>query len=118
LTTATRSIVVFRVTDRITGSGGQVRSLVFGVESTTEAPDATVLCDWVLLRRLNELARTRAPRSQDPPRSIPPAEAVREAVRRTATILSSQLPDMDLPFRFPTLDLLAVLWPEPGIDPS
>jgi superfamily II DNA or RNA helicase len=113
-----RPIVVFRVTDRITGSGAQVRSLVFGVESRTEALDATILCDWVLLRRLNEIAKTRTPRSQSLPRSMPLAEAVREVVESSASSLSFELPNMDLPFRFPTLDLLAVLWPEPATSPS
>ena len=105
-------IAVFRVTDRITGTGGQVRSVVIGIEVQAETHSPTVLCDWRLLLRLNELEMSKKSRSQSLTGSSPEAAVVKELLQKAETALTSGIPKMDLPFRFPTLNLLAVLWPD------
>ena len=62
--------------------------------------------------RLNELVTSKKPRSQSPAKSSPEVAIVRELVHMAETALTSEIPSMDLPFRFPTLNLLAVLWPD------
>jgi len=105
-------IIVFRATDRITGSGGQVRYVVIGIEVSSDAQGRSLLCDWRLLLRLNELVTSKRPRNQPPTKDFPKPEVVRELVFRAESVLSREVPSLDLPFRFPTLDLLAVLWPD------
>jgi hypothetical protein len=105
-------IPVFRVTDRITGSGGQVRSTVIGMEAQPDVPSPTVLNDWRLLLRLNELVVSKRARDPSPSRATPEPAAVREVIQKAESALTSQILGMGVPFRFPTLDLMAVLWPE------
>ena len=105
-------MAVFRVTDRITGTGGQVRSVVVGIEVQSETQSPTVLCDWRLLLRLNDLVMSKKSRTQSLTASSPEPTVVRELLYKAETALTREIPSMDLPFRFPTLTLLAVLWPD------
>ena len=102
---------VFRVTDRITGTGAQVRSVVAGLEVTGDDDRQPILCDWRLLLRLNDLLAAKKSRGSYPSWEVPGSQSVRELVQRAESALLRELPGMDLPFRFPTLDLLALFWP-------
>ena len=104
-------LAVFRVTDRVTGTGAQVRSVVVGIEVTGDDDRQPILCDWRLLLRLNDLSAAKKPRVSYPSWEIPGSQAVQELVQRAESALVRELPGMDLPFRFPTLDLLALFWP-------
>jgi superfamily II DNA or RNA helicase len=106
-----RPLVVFRITDRITGGSGQIQAAVAGVlcGRTADEP-ADLLADWQLLDRLNGLAPGSA--SREIPSGKPPATAsVSETIERAREAIEGAIPGMELQFQHPATDLLAVIWP-------
>lgn len=107
-------LIVARVMDRVTGGGSPVRSVVVGAEQDRERGAWIRLRDWEVLRRLSELlSHPQALR-----RSAPlPADrfAVRSTVEAAIDWLSQQLERLDLGFRVPFLETVAILWPCEGL---
>ncbi len=105
-------IAVCRVEDRVTGTGGQVRSVVLGVEPAREGIEPAILPDWKLLQRLNDLAPVLGT-GEGLSATFAPAEvaAIRLTVEQARASILDHLDRLDLPFRFPAVDLLAILWP-------
>jgi len=103
-------IPVFRIPDRTTGTGNQVRSIIAGVEMSADSEDPSILPDWRLLERLNTVTTVKKSRGPHPCLDAPPTESVRNMVHRAEAALLREIPSMDLPFRFPTLDLLGLFW--------
>ena len=104
-------IFAFRINDRVTSESRAVRSVVAGVELDPTGEQSDVLLrDWELLRRLNELAddrrvkRTRATSPVD-------ASSVDELLERASETLQNQIQQLDLPFKIPNIEILAILWP-------
>lgn len=109
--TMSRPLVMYRIRDRVTGEQRTVRSAVVAMELDEGAPEKdTVLKDWELLERLNELVGTRSFRSES---SLPPEDvtAVGQAIDRGMSRLRMEVSSLGLPFRFPEIEPLAVLWP-------
>ena len=100
------TIAVFTINDRITGMEGAVRKVVVGMRKNKNA-DWELLRDWELLLLLNPLA--------DKPRSnafragckcdVDPAQLLNEAGNE----LEAFFPNLDLPFKLPTVERLAML---------
>ncbi|MGH2347791.1 MAG: hypothetical protein ACRDG4_21385, partial [Chloroflexota bacterium] len=94
--------------------GSVVRAVLFGVEG---ANADTLLRDWQVLQRLNELltqfGRRRCLRDAATPSS---AAVVREAAVRAQRTIENRLPTLNLSVSVPRVDLLAVLWPISGVD--
>ncbi len=103
-----RPLIVYRVTDAVTGEKRNISSVIAAVELDGQA--ATVLKDWEVLQRLNELSSTTGFGAEDSP---PTADAatVSAAIVRSRSELEAQLATFDLPFRAPALELYACLWP-------
>ncbi|MCG3777274.1 MAG: RNA polymerase-associated protein RapA [Nitrospira sp.] len=104
-------IVVFSVTDRVTGSGGAVRHVTVAWEGWASSPNRRLLRDWELLLRLNTLSATSGLRrpAEVGPRSDG-TQAI-EAIENASEAVGQHLTELDLPFALPELTLLAVFWP-------
>ena len=103
-----RPLAICRVSDRITGTGGQVRSVVLGFDAPPGDAEPTILPDWQLLRLLNDLVPTLGPRGHPPP---PDAGPIHQLVARAKAVIPDRLGRLDLPFRYPTVELMAIFWP-------
>ena len=109
--TLSRPLVVYRVRDRLTGDQRPVRSVIFGVVIDDAGPGtATVLKDWQLLEKLNELVGRRGFRTGD---SVAPTDIARveQALDRGTSLVRVVASESCLFFRFPEVEALAVLWP-------
>ena len=101
-------LVVFAIRDRVTGADGVVRKVVVGLERVART-EWKLLRDWEILRALNPIA--------DKPRSaafdaeladgLEPQTMLGEAQRE----MEARLGELDLPFRAPALERLAMLLP-------
>jgi superfamily II DNA or RNA helicase len=104
-------LFVFRVLDRVTVDSGTIRCAVFAV-SQAENGTRTILRDWELLQKLNEIVESRGIKSaeaQDRPKE---AAEIADSVRLSQVLLEESLSLYDLPFRVPEVQSLAVLWPQ------
>lgn len=106
-----RPIIGLRVVDRVTTDASPVRSVVVGVEIAEAGQPGRLLADWELLQRLNAVLDDRVPQSLRIPASPPDAEGVRSALEHARTQVEAALPSLELPFRMPAVEPLAVFWP-------
>jgi superfamily II DNA or RNA helicase len=101
-------LMVFRVTDQLTGTDANVRGVTFAVEDRPASP--ALLRDWELLARLNEVRGRLAAR----PEQISPSQQERVALAARIEPLEAfgrdQVEHLRLPFRRPYVALLGALW--------
>jgi len=103
-------LIIARVNDRVTGSGAPVRSVVVGVERSDQDGGWTRLRDWEVVRRLNEVVSTMGTRRKS---CAPPDDRmqVTSALESAERFIKAEVPKLDLDFRVPTVEVLAMLWP-------
>ena len=84
-------------------------TLAVEIDEGTPGSDA-VLKDWELLGKLNGLVGGRGFRAKD---SVPPPDLARveEALERGMSLVRMKASELGLPFRFPEVEPVAVLWP-------
>jgi hypothetical protein len=101
-------LMVFRITDQLTGTDANVRGVTFAVEDRPASP--ALLRDWELLARLNEVRGRLAAR----PEQISPSQQERVALAARIEPLEAfgrdQVEHLRLPFRRPYVALLGALW--------
>jgi hypothetical protein len=101
-------LLVFRVTDQLTGTDANVRGVTFAIEDLPAGP--ALLRDWELLARLNEV-RGRLPAR---PEQIPPSPQERAVLATRIELLTAfgrnQIEHLRLPFQRPHLAVLGALW--------
>ena len=106
-----RPLVVCRIRDKVTGEQRAIRSVAIAVEIADgqSGPDL-LLKDWELIERLNGLVGARGFRAPD---SVPPMDlsAVEVALERGMSVARGSVLELGLPFRFPEVEPVAVLWP-------
>jgi hypothetical protein len=111
----TRPLVVYRIRDKLTGEQRTIRSVILAVEIVegTTCED-TLIKDWELLGRLNEVFGARGFRGKN---SAPPADTTRveQAIDRGSSLVRDKVSELGLPFRFPEVEAIAVLWPVASI---
>lgn len=105
-------LIVFSVVDRVTTENTPVRSVVVGVEMSDLQKSDRLLTDWELLQRLNRLFDDRVPQSLRVASRPPEVAVVQPSLERARQLVETALPSLDLPFRLPAIDVLALLWPE------
>jgi hypothetical protein len=106
-TTLPCPLLVFRVTDRVTGGGGAVRAAILGFECDLAEDEAgVVLPDWQLLERLNRLSPL-SPREVSPPSTLD----LQDVAERGMKAVTGALPGLDLGFRHPATELITLFWP-------
>jgi SNF2 family DNA or RNA helicase len=104
-------LFIFQVTDSVTANSSVMSSVAVGVEAMPDGKEMQLIRDWELLFRLNALAEgrgVRRPRFSSPPEDI---EGVRIALKHGQSFVESNLQELDLPYRVPTVTALAVFWP-------
>jgi hypothetical protein len=109
-----RPLVVYRIRDKVTGDERTVRSVILGVEVADGSESADmVVKDWELLEKLNGLVGARGFREKQ---SVPPGDTnpVERALDRGASLVREKVSELGLPFRFPEVEAIAVLWPVPS----
>lgn len=99
-------LAVFSIYDKVTDRGGQVRSLLIGVEGQQD--QLRILKDWEILDRLNPLLRA----SPKEPRSLAQSGEIIESWVHSARIAARERTGaLNLSFRVPELSDFVVLWP-------
>jgi ERCC4-related helicase len=114
--TLERPLIVYRVRDKVTGEQRAVRSVILAVEVDDGKQKADLLLkDWELLEKLNGLVGERGFRAK---RSAPPGDKtlVEGAINRGISFARDGVLALGLPFRFPEIEPLVVLWPVTGSD--
>ncbi|MCL4299572.1 MAG: DEAD/DEAH box helicase [Anaerolineae bacterium] len=114
-----RPLFIFRLTDRITGTGGTVRTVVAGIEmDSSDEQTVTLLSDWKLLEKLNELTEGKGIKRAKFSARPENINLISQTTERARMHLESQLEQLDLPFKIPLLELWAILWPIAGPNTS
>ncbi len=105
-----KPIIVARVFDQVTGSEGPLRAVVVGAERAHHEPGWVRLQDWQVVQRLNQALEESAAVRRE---CVLPADraSVRKAVEAGLNFIASEVPELDLGFRIPSVELCAVLWP-------
>jgi hypothetical protein len=101
-------LYIYRVTDRVTSGGGQVRCVMAAVEVRPEGN--ALLRDSELVARLNQILVARDPRRFKGRGPIDP-DTVRCDVESGGNWLSEHLTELDVPFRVPTVSFCCLLLP-------
>jgi hypothetical protein len=106
--TLARPLCLFLVTDRVTSSGGNVRSVAVGVEGSP-GNGLSLLGDAALVQRLNDLLADRTLRRAQPVPSDADRAGARGLLEEAIGVVQRELPRLDLPFRVPEVSPLAIL---------
>jgi len=105
-----RPLYIFRIIDRVTDTGGAIRSIVAAISPKENGDD--LLRDWELVEEMNGISLL--PGIKKAEASFPPdhIEYVDTEISRTATVIESRLDELALPFKIPSCELLAVMLPQ------
>lgn len=104
-------LLVFRIEDSVTASGGIMAHVTVGVEIAEDDLGMHILRDWELLLRLNAVAGgqgVRRPRSSSPPDCI---DKLRATLEEGQKFVEKNLTGLELPYHVPRVSAVAVLWP-------
>lgn len=105
-------ILVFQIWDRVTTSGGHVRKAIVGISvESDKGPTYTILKDWELLQKLNELSEGKGVRAAK--QSVPVAgiDNLKEVLKAAFMQLSNSMKEMDFPFKHPETEVICAICP-------
>lgn len=106
-------LFIFRIADRITGQTGQIQRVIIGVEfNSSNNNEPVALRDWELLTRLNAMISKPAILTKDI-EDIPTnlSNKFHELIDRGKTLAQEEVTKLQLPFKFPLIELVGVLLP-------
>ena len=105
----TGPLMVFTVRDRITGSGGAIRTIIVGLQKQ-EGVGWRMLRDWEMIKLLNPIAdKPRSPMLGVGQRRT--EQDIKELLTDAQQHLESCAEELDLPFQLPMIESLACLLP-------
>jgi hypothetical protein len=105
-------ILVFQIWDRVTTSGGHVRKAIVGISvESDKASPYTVLKDWELLQKLNELSEGKGIRAAKQSAPVVGIDNLKEVLKAALMQLDDSVNQMDLPFKHPETELMCVIGP-------
>jgi hypothetical protein len=105
-----RPLYIYRIIDRVTDTGGSVRSVVAAISPGQDKQD-DLLKDWELLEEVNSISTLSGiikALISSPPAQI---EQVAAETERTSKVITSRLDELALPFKIPSCELMAVMLP-------
>jgi len=106
-------LVIARVVDRITTAPSLTRVVVVGlVLKADELGSGELLRDWALIKMLNQLLEATESQSETALRTED-ASCIVATVNAAIEKIKAAIPEMDLSFRLPSVELMTVLWPIP-----
>lgn len=105
-------LLVFQVVDRVTTEGGTVQKIMAGVvcDQTTGEPQ-TLLKDWKMLSKLNQISEARGVRRSERARSPEDLGVIEAAVSNGFGFVERQLGTLGVRFNVPDVEIMAVFWP-------
>lgn len=107
-----KPIFIFRISDQVTDTGASVRSVTAAIEmDPTGSEPETLLQDSKLLKRLNEILASRSFRTVESSPQPSDPQLVAHAAQQAAARIMARIPELDLSFKVPLADFLAILWP-------
>jgi ERCC4-related helicase len=106
-------LFVVRATDRLTSEHRAVQAVIVGVEVDQSVPPRPLRClrDWELIERLNDLTRAPGVRLRMSPAGTAPSVTI-PALEVCRGFVEQRLESLPVSFRHPTVEAVAVLWPE------
>ena len=105
-------ILVFQIWDRVTTSGGHVRKAIVGISvESDKASPYTVLKDWELLQKLNELSEGKGIRAAKQSVPVVRIDNLKEVLKAALMQLDNSVKEMDFPFKHPETELMCVICP-------
>ena len=105
-----RSLYIFRIIDRVTDTGGSVRSVIAGL-TPGDNDEYVLLRDWELLQEMNgmlTLSGIKKAETSPPPAHV---DSVDREIEKAGKEMNARMADLSLPFKIPTCELLAVMLP-------
>jgi superfamily II DNA or RNA helicase len=106
-------LIVFSITDQVTTETTVVRAIIVGIELRDEGHHA-LMHDWELLEYLNQIITSRNLRRLRTSGPVIDPDDVFIRVERAQQLVELAMSKLDLPFKTPLLNLLAILWPSTG----
>lgn len=104
-------IAVMRIQDRVTDSGRHLTAVVVGIELDESGEHCQFLLDWQLLQKLNMLIESEKLKAEPGPAPPVTQDRLDLALQRAKTAAEQHVPTLQLPFQFPEVVPLALVWP-------
>lgn len=104
-----KPIIVLKVFDSVTGEGTSVKNRIIGI-SPNEHDYLQMYHDWQLLLELNKLYGGKEIKATSSP-SIQEFSKIEDLANKAIKYASSEINGLELPFKHPIIELLAILWP-------
>ena len=110
-------LVVVRISDRVTGKDSTVRSIVLAAERIEGTTKWAILRDWESVRRLNEIVENPSSLRAS---SVPLSDrsAVKASVDDAIRAITEHVSKLDLSFKVPFIQPVAVIWPAIDVEPT
>ena len=105
------SLIVFYIRDRVTASERRSSTIVAAVELDGSDAAPSLLLDWQLVKRLNDLP-LRKTVMREPSPQVGDIESTRSVVARATTYLESNLGTLHHSLRHPFVEVAAVMLPD------
>lgn len=107
-----KPIITFEIIDRVTTEGGTVQKGVVGVEIGSLNGDSDrLLRDWELILKLNELSEKPRVRKLDAGLPLAEKKIIKDHIENAHKLVEDSIEHLNLPFKFPVVDLSSVIWP-------
>lgn len=105
-----RSLYIFRIIDRVTDTGGSVRSVIAAIAREKNG-EYILIKDWELLQEMNTIINLSGMKKAD--LSMPPAQIdlVDAEIKKAFKLINSRFAELSLPFKIPSCELMAVILP-------
>lgn len=104
------ALIVFKINNRITDKNIKIRKKIAGVSYNLKTQELILKKDSDILRILNEFS-LKSKRSELPDSNVSDNE-ISDVLKNAKSFLSDNLKNLDLPFQYPNIDLLGVIWPD------
>jgi hypothetical protein len=112
-----RPLIIARLSDRVTGRDVPVRSIILAAEKSEKTGEWIIIRDWEAVRRLNEVVgNVNALRIATRP--VEEQSSVKNSVDAAMILMTAQIPKLDVNFRAPFLEAVAVIWPGAESSPA
>ncbi len=108
-------LFIFRVYDRVTGGAGPVKTAVIGIGTQPDgAHESTFLKDWELLGLLNTVSQKQGLKRLKVTPAVEEVDLIKSHIEHANAEVQKHMEELSLPFKLPTEELIAILWPIKG----
>ena len=105
-------LFIFRVYDRVTGGAGPVKTAVIGIGTQPDGGhESTFLKDWDLLELLNTVSQKQGLKRLKVSTAVEEIDLIKSHVEHANAEVQKRIKELSLPFKLPTEELIAILWP-------